>query len=215
LKSKPRNHTLLATAIVDVNKSGQYVPCRALLDSGSQSHFIIERYVQRLRLSRTQTHASIQGISNVSTAAHHSISVHLRSRHTDLRTTLDCAILSSITGTTPRSKLDTSSWKIPKDIKLADEQCDQPGSIDLLIGTDLFYEILQSGRRTRPGNFPVLQETVLGWTISGRTPDTNQNEPQSIYLSREYNSLKSNLNRFWEVEPVEQSTMTAEQQTCE
>jgi FlaG/FlaF family flagellin (archaellin) len=43
LMSKPRNHILLTTAIVDVkNKSGQYVPCRALLDSGSQSHFITE-----------------------------------------------------------------------------------------------------------------------------------------------------------------------------
>ena len=122
--------------------------------------------------------------------------------------------MSSITGTTPPSKLDITSSKIPKDIKLADEQFDQPESIDLLIGADLFYEILQSGRRTRPGNFPVLQETVLSWTISGRTPDTNPNEPQSTYLSRE-DSLKSNLNRFWEVEAVEQSTMTAEQKACE
>jgi len=79
---------------------------------------------------------------------------------------------------------------------LSDEQFDQPGSIDLHIGADLFYDIPQSGRRTRLGNFPVLQETVLGWTIYGRTPDTNQNEPHSTYLSREDSSLKSNLNRF-------------------
>jgi len=26
------------------------------------------------------------------------------------------------------------------------------------------------GRRTCPGNYPVLQETVLGWTTAGRTP---------------------------------------------
>jgi len=44
---------------------------------------------------------------------------------------------------------------------------------------------------------------------------TNQNELQSTHLSREDNSLKSNLNRFWGVEAVEQSTMTAEQQACE
>ena len=45
-KGKPRNQILLATAIVEVqNKSGQYVPCRALLDSASQSHFITERKV--------------------------------------------------------------------------------------------------------------------------------------------------------------------------
>jgi hypothetical protein len=36
-KSKSRNHVLLATAIVEVrNKTGQYIPCRALL--GSSSH---------------------------------------------------------------------------------------------------------------------------------------------------------------------------------
>jgi hypothetical protein len=73
-------------------------------------------------------------------------------------------------GTTPPTKLDTTSWKPPKDIKLADEQSDQPGRIDLLLRADIFYEILRSGRHTRSGNFPVLQETELGWTISGRTP---------------------------------------------
>jgi len=75
-------------------------------------------------------------------------------------------------------------------------------------------EILRSGRRTRPGNYPVLQETVLGWTLSGRTPTVTQNEPQRTFLLRDDN-LGHNLNCFWEVEAVEQSSMTAEQQVCE
>jgi hypothetical protein len=171
LKGKPRNHILLATANVEVkNKAGQYVPCTALLHSASQSHFITEQCAQRLKLARTQTHASIQGISNVNTAAHYSVPIQLRSMHSDWHTTLDCAILSNITGTTPSTKLDTSSWNLPKDLRLADEQFDQPGHTDLLIGADIFYDILRSGRHTRAGNFPVIQETVLGWTISGRMP---------------------------------------------
>jgi len=124
--------------------------------------------------------------------------------------------LSNSTGTTPSTKLDTSSWKIPKDIKLADEQFDQPGSIDLFLGAGLFYEMLRSGRHTRPGNYPVLQETVLGWTLSCQTPArATQNDPQHTFLLRQDNSLQHNLNRFWEVEAVEQSTMTAGQQACE
>ena len=75
--------------------------------------------------------------------------------------------------------------------------------------------MLQSGRRARPGNFPVLQETVLGWTISGRTPDIHKNEPQHTFLVMECSNLEHTLNRFWEVELVQQSTMTAEQQACE
>jgi len=187
-----------------------------LLDSGSQSHFITETCVQRLRLSRTQTHTSIQGISNVNTATHHSVSVQLRSRHTDWHTKLDCAVLSNITGMTSVTKLDISSWKIPNDIKLADEQFHHPRDIDLLIGAHLFYEMSRPGRRTRPGNFPVLQETVLGWTLAGRTPATTTSDTaQHTFLLREDSRLECNLNRFWEVEQVEQSTMTAEQKSCE
>jgi len=70
---------------------------------------------------------------------------------------------------TPATKLNTTEWKIPTDIKLADEHFHQQGNIDLLIGADLFYEISRLGRRTRPG-LPVLQEIVLGRIAAGRTP---------------------------------------------
>jgi hypothetical protein len=110
LKDNPRNNILLATAVVEVrDKTGQYVPCRALLDSGSQSHFITERFVQCMKLPRTQTHTSIQGVSKVNTATQHSVSLHLRSKHTDWNTTLDCVVLINITGTTPPTRLDISS----------------------------------------------------------------------------------------------------------
>jgi len=99
---------------------------------------------------------------------------------------------------------------------LADEVFDQPGRIDLLVGTDLFYEMLLKGRRTRPSNYPVLQRTVLDWTHSGWTPaSTTQNDPQHMFLQRDDNNLEHNLKRLWEVEPVEQSTITAEHQACE
>jgi hypothetical protein len=44
MEANSRNHILLATAVVEVmNKNGQFIPCRALLDSASQIHFIKER----------------------------------------------------------------------------------------------------------------------------------------------------------------------------
>jgi len=88
--------------------------------------------------------------------------------------------------------LDITTWKILKDIKLADEQFDQPGGIDLLIGADLFYETLRSGRRTCPGNYPVLQETVLGWTLSGQTP-LLQTMTLSIYFCSEKTTVWSTI----------------------
>jgi hypothetical protein len=51
-KGKPRNHILLATAVVLVrNKHGQYFPVRTMLNSGSQINIISENRVQRLVMS--------------------------------------------------------------------------------------------------------------------------------------------------------------------
>ena len=214
-KGKPRNNILLATAILEIqSSSGQHVPCRALLDSASQAHFITKKCA-RLRITRTQTHSSIKGIRNGNTATPHSVSKQLRSRHTDWHTTLDCDILSDTIGATPSTQLDTSTWKIPNGIKLADEHFDQPGNVDLLIGAELFYGILRWDRRTRSGHYPVLQGTILGWTISGRTPvtTTTRNDLQRTFLLQRDNRLKQNPNRLREMEPMEQS-MSTRYQTC-
>jgi len=88
------------------------------------------------------------------------------SRHTDRQESIKFAVLSLITGTKPATKLDTSSWRFPTDIKLADENFNLPGDFELLLGADLFYEMLRTGRLIRPC-FPVIQKRVLGWNLSG------------------------------------------------
>ena len=123
------------------NKFGQYNPCRALLDSVSQSHYITNKFLQILGLSRIQTNATKQGLASVNTETDHSVSLHLSSRHTDWHTTLKYAIfrILIVPHHPPRWKkyLENS-----QKIKLADEHFVQPGVIDLLFEVYLFYEML-------------------------------------------------------------------------
>jgi hypothetical protein len=57
----------------------------------------------------------------------------------------------------------------------------------------------------------MLQETVLGWTLSGQSSVvTTPTDTQRIFLLQEDRNLKHDLNCFWEVEPMVQSTMTTE-----
>jgi len=105
----------------------------------------------------------------------------MRSRHTDWHSTLDCAVLKNITGFIPSVKFDISNWKIPKDIKLADELFNHPEKVDLLVGAELFYEMLQSGRLRLPGNYPILQETVLGSIVAERIPFVTQYDPHAHF----------------------------------
>jgi hypothetical protein len=117
---------------------------------------------------------------------------------------------------TPATRLDISNWKIPKDTKLSDEQFNETGRIDLLIGADLHYEISRSGRYIHTGNYPVIQETALGWTLAGRIPaSTTLEEAKRAFLQRETNRMEYIIKHFWEVDSMEPSTMTAEQKACQ
>jgi hypothetical protein len=60
----------------------------------------------------------------------------------------------------------------------------------------------------------VLQKTVLGWTLCGKTPTTTDDTHHTFFV-QDVTNLEANLNRFWEVEQVESSSMTNEQQDCE
>jgi hypothetical protein len=38
-------------------------------------------------------------------------------------------------------------------------------SIAILLGADAFFEVLIHDQKTQPRNYPVLQDTELGWII--------------------------------------------------
>jgi len=66
---------------------------------------------------------------------------------------------TEITGLIPATFVDSSDWGIPEGVILADENFSRPNSIDILLGTDVLFEVLHHVKKTRPGNYPVLQDT--------------------------------------------------------
>jgi uncharacterized protein YdaU (DUF1376 family) len=75
--------------------------------------------------------------------------------------------------------------------------------------------MLQPGRQTRPGDYPVLQETVLGWTVAGRTPANTTLEDVKRAFLLETSKLDHFINHFWEAESMELSTKRAKQKAGE
>jgi hypothetical protein len=76
--------------------------------------------------------------------------------------------------------------------------------------------MLCPGRHTRPGNYPVLQETVLGRTVAGKTPavTTNQELHQTLFCRDDVNSDQQ-LQRFWTLESCEQPILSPQHTSCE
>ena len=132
----------------------------------------------------------------------------------DWNTTVHCAVLPTITSNLPATSVDISSWNIPKDLQLADQCFNQPAAIDLLLGADIFFDILCNDRQTRTG-YPTLQKTELGWIISGKIPGHVSKAPKISLFVRSDNNLDKQLQRFWDIESLDQPVLSPNEKQCE
>ncbi|GFS83095.1 DUF1758 domain-containing protein [Trichonephila clavipes] len=83
---------------------------------------------------------------------------------------------------------------MPNEIKLADYKFNIPGKIDVLLGAEIFYELLRSGQIYCGDSRLLLLNTVFGYVVSGSVGD----ELESIGVKTENCSSKEDvsLERF-------------------
>ncbi|GFV74582.1 integrase catalytic domain-containing protein [Trichonephila clavipes] len=90
--------------------------------------------------------------------------------------------------------------------KLADENFNIPGNIDLLLGAEIFYEILLPGQTKLLNTKLIFQNTVFGYIASGSIPVSSENKPH-CGLIKDNVDLEKTMRRFWEIENVEPETI--------
>lgn len=81
---------------------------------------------------------------------------------------VEAHILSKITCNLPQLPVDSSCLKYFKNLKLADPSCTIPGSIDVLLGADIWPEAFVGEQVLSPDGSLVVKTSVFGWVLSGR-----------------------------------------------
>ncbi|XP_044249355.1 uncharacterized protein [Drosophila takahashii] len=210
------DQVILATAIILVQDAvGNYVPGRALLDSCSQVNFMSEDFAQQLRLPRSKGHIDIRSIGDSFTRIKHRTSTVLKSRFGNAELPVECCITSRI-AYQPDAVIDISTWNLPDNAPLADEKFYQSRHIDLLLGTETFFTALSIGQIKLGPHLPMLQKTIFGWVVSGRTGNQGHAAQAHSFLSSE-DSINLNLERLWRIEEISTTplTLTPAQAKCE
>ncbi|GJQ83979.1 hypothetical protein Trydic_g5713 [Trypoxylus dichotomus] len=208
------NHVLLCTACVKVyNRRGQKFTCRVLLDSGSQSNFITERMCNLLSLKKHPTNSSIRSINQALLPIRFNTKVSISSLIDDFQQEIPCLILNEITDKLPAITFDPSNLNIPSDISLADPNFYKSDTIDMLIGSQFFWQLMADGHIELGKNLPMLQKTRLGWIISGPMPMASSSNFPCTLCS--FNELNDQLSKFWSIEEFPTSQHSAEEQLCE
>ena len=215
---------LLATARVRVSfpsksPNGRARVVRALLDQGSEMTFITERLRQGLKLRRVRLPVSISAIGGVDAgicryAANIQISPLLQS---SLAFKTTASIMKSLTKYTPSPVTSPVQWSHVADLALADPDPTNSDPTDVIIGADLYGDLLLDGLRKGSRGQPLAQNIVLGWVLSGPAADL-QARPRTVTAQHcsHSPSLDEELRRFWEIEEIPRAVpLSPEEQQCE
>ena len=209
-KESPVNCVLLATAQIKVKDcKGNFHTCRALLDSGSQSNFITESSVRKLELVQTRNQIPITGINNATSVTNYNVNIEITSMKNDYTSKLNCFILPRITSKMPMTDIDISTWKFPADVFLAERDFNKPTPIDILLGAEIFFEILMNERYDCKG-LPILQNIKLGYILSGKLQHSYikdyKKQCHSFFVQTD--SLHHMMEHFWSIEEMNTKILT-------
>ncbi|XP_061724427.1 uncharacterized protein LOC133530514 [Cydia pomonella] len=89
-------------------------------------------------------------------------------------------------------------------------------TIDMLLGAELFYDLLCYNNIKLGPEKPMLVETKLGWVVAGRLYNTDLQPQRQVYCNFT-KEISDQLAKFWSLEevPTSKPTLSADNEFCE
>lgn len=136
---------------------------------------------------------------------------------------IDVLVMPKLTAYLPPTRIEYSSWSHIQGLSLADLNFADPGKVDLLLGVNLYSQIIEEGLLRGPVGTPIAQKTTLGWILSGplSSSDHDSAEGRSYSVIGMQCSLDTSLldllQRFWAQEEIapRRSSLSPEESQCE
>ncbi|KAI5631472.1 putative peptidase (DUF1758) domain-containing protein [Phthorimaea operculella] len=195
---------LLATAMVNIRDSKNKLhEVRAVLDNGSQSSFMSESLLNKLALKPEEVCVSISGINNTASKSNKRCKSIIQSTLNDYQVEVEFLVLPHI-ASTGNPVVDVRSLDVPPHIKLADPKFYNTSSVDLLLGADIFWDLLGTNklRASKNGSIKLmLYETELGYIVSGPTGSSRSTQKVSCNFNL-CDSWRNQLSMFRVTEEI-------------
>ncbi|GFX02317.1 integrase catalytic domain-containing protein [Trichonephila clavipes] len=108
-------------------------------------------------------------------------------------------VVNKITDLIPNKVIDVDV-NVSEFVPLADDKFNIPDIIDMLLGAEIFYELLKPGKFYCDNSHLVLQNTVFGYVVSGSVDQVTENRVHCGSIVDD--DLNKTLKKFWEIEGV-------------
>lgn len=214
---------MLPTAIVHCyDKNGAIVKLRALVDQCSQASVITEKGVQLLHATKKQLQIPIKAVGDIITAtAHHYIDLKFNAsngKSANRVVAAEALVLKKISQKQPNAFIQKDDrWTHLQKLQLADTEYNIPSDIDLLLGGNVYGEIVLHGLYKSRRDSPIATKTRLGWILSGKIQQSGQEASIFTIQVNEHESdesINQQLQQFWEIEEL-QETNSANPAECQ
>lgn len=205
---------ILATARIGVVTPMGYKTVRSLVDGGSTNTQIMRRTAKQLRLHLRPVHIPMTGPQEVScgTARHVTTFQFTPHFNTNITHTVTALVVEKISGYIPAQQLPKSQWPHLQGLQLADPKFEKPDEVEVLLGTDIVWTILENEKRDGLDGQPHAIKTTLGWLIGGQSAF----HAPAVQTFNSIANLDYTLRRFWEQEePPHEVQHTKEEKFCE
>ncbi|GFW14960.1 integrase catalytic domain-containing protein [Trichonephila clavipes] len=157
------------------NKYSQWVEVRCLLDVGSQSCLCTRACAEKLQLKMEKINTVVSCVNDASMVVKNCVKTSVANKAKIFESELMLLVVNKITDLIPNKVIDVDvnvSESVPL-IYIADDKFNIPERIDMLLGAEIFYELLKPGKYYCYNSHLVLQNTVFGYVVSGRVDHTH------------------------------------------
>jgi hypothetical protein len=198
---------LLATALIKVKALDQsQVTLRALIDAGSQTSLVSERAAQILRLPRERCNGVIFGVGAKENNCKGVINITCSALNNQYTFNTDVYVMRNLINNLPNKSFKKPSWDFLENIDLADPEFYISRPVDILLGADIYSNIIQEGIIKHNKKQPLAQQTRIGWILVGNV--------QPLQCNVVLNNVED-IHKFWSVEDIsETSNMSQEELDC-
>ena len=176
--TQEKDHLLMTSQVILTGPTGTSMVARALLDSASTLSILSTKAQKTLSLKKSGHKTFITGVGAAACSATPCpmVQVNLSSSfQEEWSKDVTVAVMDQVTDDLPLQGA-SAARRLPhlQNLHLADKNFHMPGTIDLLLGQDVFGELLLKENRRGPSGTPSAWLTVFGWTVMGPyTPDNS------------------------------------------
>lgn len=182
---------------------------RALLCCDSQANLITKQFSRKLKFKILKCNTQIADVSdNTTIRVHGAVNVNIMDRFNSAFRLNNALVIDVITEKFPVQHIDNKNWHGVSKLLLADPEPQVPGKIDVLLGVDVWGQIVKPKHRPSNESERHAQETSLGWIlfgpVSGENPD--------ITNTGAVIDLESTLEKFWIQEEISDRPSMSEEE---